>query len=132
MIGLDTNVLVRAILNDDAAWSPVAQRFLTNSLTLDRPGYINLVTLAELIWTLRKSGGYDRAKLADVVTGLLAAQNLVVERSDLVARALFTFQADGPGFADCMIAELNSAAGALETVTIDGQAKNSFHFVPLT
>lgn len=132
MIGLDTNVLARAILIDDAAWSPVAQRFLTNDLTPDRPGYINLVTLAELIWTLRKSGGYNRVKLAEVVMGLLAAQNLVVERADLVARALFSFQAGGPGFADCMIAELNSAAGALETVTIDGKAGKISHFVPLT
>ncbi|MEJ1160272.1 hypothetical protein WBG79_18470 [Prosthecomicrobium sp. N25] len=80
---------------------------------------------------MRKSGGYDREKLADVPTGLLAAQNLVVERSDLVARALFTFQSGGPGFADCLIAELNGAAGAVETVTIDGKAKTSTHFVPL-
>ncbi len=132
MIGLDTNVLVRAILNDDATWSPIAQRFLTNSLTADRPGYINLVTLAELIWTLRKSGGYTRAKLAEIVTGLLAAQNLTIERSDLVARALCAFQTGGPGLVDCLIAELNKAAGAPETVTIDGQAKKSLHFIPLT
>lgn len=132
MIGLDTNVLARAILVDDPVWTPLAQRFLTEALTTDRPGYVNLVTLAELVWTLRKSGGYSRERLADVVAGLLAAQNIVLERADVVVRALTVFQAGGPGFADCLIAELNSTAGAVHTVTIDGKAKNSTHFVSLT
>lgn len=131
MIGLDTNVLARAILVDDPKWTPVAQRFLVDGLTEDRPGYVNLVTLVELVWTLRRSGGYEKDRLAEVVTGLLAARNIVLERSDLVARALSAFQSAKPGFADCLIAELNIAAGVTHTVTIDGDASKSSHFVPL-
>ncbi|MDR3495656.1 MAG: type II toxin-antitoxin system VapC family toxin [Ancalomicrobiaceae bacterium] len=132
MIGLDTNVLARAILVDDPIWTPKAQRFLVHEITAESPGYVNLVTLAELAWTLRKSGGFDRSRLADVVVGLLGAENIVVERPDLVSRALSVYRSGGAGFADYLIAELNSAAGANCTVTIDAKAGSRPMFTPLS
>lgn len=131
MIGIDTNVLARAILQDDPKWTPVAQRFLARDLTSEFPGYINIVTLVELIWTLGKSRQFDRAKLAELITGLLAAENLIVERPDVVTRALAAFEASGAGFADYLIAELNAVAGARPTVTIDSKAGSRPMFQPL-
>jgi predicted nucleic-acid-binding protein len=132
LIGIDTNILARAILQDDPKWTPVAQRFLSVDLTADAPGYVNLVTLVELIWTLGKSRQFNRTKLSELITSLLAAENLIVERPDLVTRALAAFEAGGAGFADYLIAELNAAAGATHTVTIDGKAGSRPMFQPLT
>lgn len=131
MIGLDTNVIARTILNDDPKWSPIAIDFMLNRLTPENPGYINLITLVELVWTLRKYPGYNRKGMVDTVVGLLAAENLVIERPDLVTRALAAFEAGGAGFADYLIAELNTAAGASHTVTIDGKAGSRPMFQPL-
>ncbi len=131
MIGLDTNVIARTILNDDPKWSPVAIDFMLNKLTSENPGYINLITLVELVWTLKKLPAYNRRGMVDTIAGLLAAENLVVERPDLVTRALAAFEAGGAGFADYLIAELNTAAGATHTVTIDGKAGSRPMFQPL-
>lgn len=132
MIGIDTNVLARTILNDDPKWSPIAIHFTLHELTADNPGFVNLVTLVELLWTLRKSAQFGRDRQVEVIIGLLAAENIVVERSDLVARALASFKSGGAGFADYLIAELNSAAGADYTVTIDSRAGTRPMFTPLT
>ncbi|WP_237153396.1 PIN domain-containing protein [Oryzibacter oryziterrae] len=132
MIGIDTNVLARAILEDDPVWTPIAQTFLTQRLSAAEPGYVNQVTLVELVWTLRKTGKLGRAQLARVIAGLLAAENIVVERAELVARALRSYEIGGAGFADYLIAELNLAAGVTTTVTIDGKAANSPLFTPLS
>lgn len=132
MIGLDTNLLVRYILDDDPYWSPVVTRFLDDNLSPDRPGYINPVTLAELAWVLRRQSGYDRARFAQVIDGLLSSDSLVLGEADVVARALSSFRAGGAGFADYLIAELNQAAGAVPTVTLDRVAAKTPPFVPLS
>ncbi|OLP52531.1 hypothetical protein BJF92_02865 [Rhizobium rhizosphaerae] len=132
MIGLDTNLLVRYILDDDPHWSPIVTRFLDDNLSPERPGYINPVTLAELVWVLRRQPGYDRARLADVIDGLLVSDSLILGEADAVARALSGFRAGTAGFADHLIAELNQAAGAVRTVTLDRAAAKNPPFVPLS
>ena len=56
MIGLDTNVLVRYIMQDDAKQSLKATK-LMESLTVDEPGFVSLVSMVELGWVL--SSSYD-------------------------------------------------------------------------
>ena len=51
MIGLDTNVLVRYIMQDDAKQSPKATK-LIESLTVDAPGFLSLVSVVERGWVL--------------------------------------------------------------------------------
>ena len=59
MIGLDTNVLVRYIAQDDAAQSPKAST-LIESLTVDEPGYVTQVALVEVVWVLSSLYAADR------------------------------------------------------------------------
>lgn len=132
MIGIDSNVLVRYLLDDDPVWSPVATRFIEEQLTADEPGYVNTVVLAETVWALRRSPLFERAKLATVIEGLLEFEKFVVADRDIVGRALATFKAGGADFADFLIAEINAAAGASPTVTIDRSASNQPAFRRLT
>lgn len=129
MIGLDTNILARYILDDDPHWSPRVSQFLDTHLSTQRPGYINPITLVELVWVLRRKPGYDRAKLAAIVDGLLSSDALVVGETAAVERALASFKTGSAGFADYLIAELNEAAGASSTVTLDHQAAKNPPFV---
>lgn len=60
MTGLDTNVLVRYIVQDDAKQARLATRHLESQCTPDSPGRINVIVLCELAWVLARGYGYDR------------------------------------------------------------------------
>ncbi|GLK80670.1 PIN domain-containing protein [Methylopila turkensis] len=131
MIGVDTNVLMRYFLDDDPVWSPVADRFFEEDLTAERPGYVSPLTLAELVWSLRKHPDYQRPGMVRLLEGILAFEHLVVGEAPAVVRALAAYKVGGAGFADYLIAELNRDAGAEFTVTIDHKAGGREPFKPL-
>jgi predicted nucleic-acid-binding protein len=120
VIGLDTNVLVRYVMQDDPRQAPRATR-LIESLTPERPGFVPLVVLVELVWVLAGSYGLARSQLVTVVDGLLRSKELVLDRADVVAQALARYAA-GADFADALIERLASAAGCTQTMTFDAGA----------
>lgn len=132
MIGVDTNILVRYILDDDPVWSPPAQRFIDDDCTVDRPGYVNLVVLVELVWVLNQTPGWGKKEICTVISEFLLADNLVLEQPLLVSAALQSFKEGNADFADFIIAEVNSSAHASPTVTIDKDASKQPGFVRLT
>jgi predicted nucleic-acid-binding protein len=52
VIGLDTNVVVRYLTQDDPKQSPIATRLMEKTLSTDDPGFVSLVVLAEVVWVL--------------------------------------------------------------------------------
>lgn len=125
MIGLDTNVLARYIMQDDAVQSPLANR-LIESLTAAEPGFVPIVVVVELAWVLSSAYELSRAQLVEAFEGLLRTKELVVERAEIVWKALRSFQNASIDFADCMIAESARASGCGRSMTFDrGAAKNS-------
>lgn len=115
MRALDTNVLLRHLLQDDPVQSPVATRFLSDELSEQEPGFVSIAVLCELIWTLRSAHGADAARIADVVERLLEAKQIVVAGEEVVFAAL----ALRHDLADALVHELGRAAGCSETVTFD-------------
>jgi predicted nucleic-acid-binding protein len=125
MIGLDTNVLIRYIMQDDAKQSPLATR-LIESLTPESPGFVPLVSVIELGWVLSSAYELDRNQLVDAFEGLLRTKELVVERAEIVWKALRVLQGTNGDFADCLISCSAAAAGCRKTMTFDrGAAKSS-------
>lgn len=123
MIGLDTNVLVRYIMQDDTKQSPKASR-LIESLTVDEPGFISIVSVVELGWVLSSSYGLSREQLEQGFEALLRAKEIVIDRADLVLKALRVFKATSADFADCLIERAAASAGCDRTMTFDiGAAK---------
>ncbi|NJN00606.1 MAG: type II toxin-antitoxin system VapC family toxin [Aquincola sp.] len=114
MIGLDTNVLVRYIMQDDPKQSPKANR-LIDSLSVEQPGFVPLVAVVELVWVLSSSYGLNRAQLAAALELLLRGKELVVDRADLVLLALRRFAGGGADFADCLIESIASGVGCSAT-----------------
>jgi predicted nucleic-acid-binding protein len=121
MIGLDTNVLVRYIMQDDAKQSPKATR-LIESLTPEQPGFVPLVAVVELVWVLSASYALSRAQVAQALELLLRGKELIVEKADGVLLAVRRFQAGEADFADCLIQASASAAGCSATMTFDAGA----------
>ena len=122
MIGLDTNVLVRFITQDDPKQSAVASAFLER-LSADAPGFVTSVVLTEVTWVLSRAYKASRDECAGTVERLLRATELVVENSEAAYRALARYRnGTSVDFADALIAETCLLAGVTETVTFDRRA----------
>ena len=125
MMGLDTNVLVRYIMQDDARQSMLASR-LIESLTVDEPGFFPLVAVIELVWVLSSSFELARAQVVSALEVLLQTKEIQVERAEVVWRALRIYRDSSADFADCLVERSAAAAGCARTMTLDrGAAKNS-------
>ncbi len=124
MIGLDTNVLVRYVMQDDPRQSPRATR-LIESLSAEEPGFGPVVTLVELVWVLAGSYALDRTQVATVLDTLLRSKELLVDRADLVTQALQRFSAGSADFADALIERSANAAGCTATMSFDTGAVKS-------
>ncbi len=124
MIGLDTNVLVRHIMQDDAKQSPLANR-LVESLSAESPGFVPLVSLVELNWVLSAAYGLDSEQIVQALEGLLRTKEIVVEKAETVWKALRVFQSTGADLADCLIERSAAAAGCDRTMTFDRGAVKS-------
>lgn len=123
MIGLDTNVVVRYLVQDDLEQSAQASE-LIDALTESDPGYLSLVTIVELYWVLRTAYKVDAVRCANMIEGLLDARELRVGDA-AIARVALINSANGPHFADAVIAELGRVAGCTHTVTFDRHAARS-------
>ena len=122
MIGVDTNVLVRYLTQDDPVQSPRARHIIEQRLTVDRPGFISLVTIAETVWVLGRSYAMSPAAIAAIVQDLLRSTTLIVQNEREVFTALFTFESGAASFSDALIAALGRWAGCSATLTFDRKA----------
>lgn len=121
MIALDTNVLVRFLVQDDTDQARIAGDIF-DQLTDAEPGFVSREVLIELVWVLERAYGYGRAQIAGALDGLLSSTELRIEAGDDVGSALDLYRNDGFGFADLMIAAAARRAGAAELVTFDRKA----------
>ena len=124
MIGLDTNVLVRYIMQDDATQAPKATK-LIEGLSSDSPGYVPVVAVVELVWVLSSSFGLQRAQIVKVLEILLRSEQLLVDQAEHVVRATRAYSGGSADFADCLIERTASAAGCSQTMTFDLAAAKS-------
>ena len=124
MIGLDTNVLVRYIMQDDAKQSKLASR-LMESLTVDEPGFVPLVGVVELVWVLSSSYDLVRTQIVSVLELLLQTREIQAENAEVVWRAVRLYRASAADFADCLLERSAAAAGCARTLSFDrGAVKN--------
>ena len=127
MIGLDTNVLVRYIVQDDPKQARLATRHIETQCTSESPGRINVIVLCELAWVLTRGYGYDRRMVSAVIRRILSSPELLVAEDEAVWQALKIYEQGTAGFAEYLLGLLNHRAGASPTVTFDRKAaKESF------
>ncbi len=124
MIGIDTNVVVRYLTKDDPIQTTLAVKTI-RSLTADEPGFISLVTIAELTWVLETCYRFDKVELVEVLGTLVASQEVKLERAEVVSQALRMFAAGTADFSDCLIERSGHAAGCMYTFTFDQEAATS-------
>lgn len=118
MIGLDTNVLVRYVTQDDPVQSAKASE-LIESLTTASPGFISLVSIVELVWVLQSCYQSAKSEVVTVLETLLRTRELTIEHAEVIWQALRKFTANKAEFADCLIERCAHAAGCEYTATFD-------------
>jgi len=124
VIGLDTNVLVRHIVQDNPAEGRAASALIASRCSADDPGVVSLVVLCELVWVLDCGYGYDRGAIAAVLRQVLSVEDLLVDRSELAWQALHLYQNGKADFADYLIGLSHRDQGAAVTCTFDRRASS--------
>ena len=119
MIGLDTNLLVRYLTQDDPDQAAFATRIFETELTEDAPGFIGLVVLIEIAWVLQRLYRASAEEIRETVTDLLGSRTIVVENRDVVTRALALSRQNSCGFADAIIAASAFNAGCDKVISFD-------------
>jgi predicted nucleic-acid-binding protein len=122
MIGLDTNILVRYLAQDDPIQSPLATDIFEFRLTEENPGFISIVALVETVWVLDRAYGLSDNEIAAALERLLQADTLVVENEQEVFTATVALKAGRGSFADALIGALGVRAGCACTLTFDKTA----------
>jgi predicted nucleic-acid-binding protein len=119
VIGIDTNVLLRLLTEDDAAQAAAVRRLLAPLDAVAESVLINDIVLVETLWTLRRLYGFDRAGQAEVLGHLLSALTFGFEDREVLSQALTLFIESSADFSDCLIAAKNTRWGCESTATFD-------------
>lgn len=122
MIGIDTNVLVRYIAQDDPKQSALATKFIEKQCTEKSPGFIGIITLVELVWVSETCYGASKQDILVLLRQLLSTRQLIIQDSETVWKAYHLFQAGNADFADFLVDRIASANGCSVTVTFDKKA----------
>jgi len=122
MIGLDANIVVRYLVQDDPVESVIANDIFERRLTDGEPGFLSVVALAEAVWVLDRTYRFETSEIVTALERLIGFKNLVIEHRPEVAKA-FRMLEDGLGsFADALIGALGTSAGCSATLTFDRAA----------
>jgi predicted nucleic-acid-binding protein len=119
MIGLDTNVLVRYLTQDDPVQSRRARDILDRELTAAEPGFVSVVAMVETAWVLERTYDFSDQEIAATVESMLQADALVIENEREAFTAMIAVKEGRGSFADALIAELGARAGCTYTLTFD-------------
>lgn len=120
-VGIDTNVLVRYLTQDDAKQAQAAALFL-EALSVERRGFVSNIVVVELIWVLSRTYKEPRQAIAAILTELFSMPVLVFESPVLLHEALVAYRQSTADFSDLLIQASAHAAGCAYTVTFDQNA----------
>ena len=122
MIGLDTNILVRFLTQDDPIQSPRATEIIERRLTEENPGFVSIVAMVETVWVLDRAYRLAANEIAAAVERMLQTDVLVVENEQEVFSAMIALKQGQGSFAHAVIAALGMRAGCSCTLTFDQKA----------
>ena len=124
MIGIDTNIIIRYITQDDETQSQKANDLIDNQLSIKQQGFITLLSMVEISWVLESCYKQDRHEVLSILNDLLAIRQLVVEQSDIAYLAIKRCHENTKtDFSDALIAIINEHKGCDVTYTFDKNAQ---------
>ena len=126
MPALDTNVLVRYVVQDDEAQLAAARKLIRKCVADGQTLFVPVTVVLELEWVLRASFGYAKDEVMEVLSNLFSAAEMTFESERALEVALQLYRKGPADFADCLHISLVAQAGELPLWTFDkGAAKVS-------
>ena len=119
MPALDTNVLVRYVVGDDAIQLATAKRLISRSVADGETLFISVTVVLELEWVLRSSFGFGKDDVMLTLSSLFAAAELSFQDERALEVALQLFREGSADFADCLHVALGAQAGEQPLWTFD-------------
>jgi predicted nucleic-acid-binding protein len=124
MPALDTNVLVRYVVQDDSSQFAAAKRLVGRCVSAGQPLFVPVTVTLELEWVLRASYGYIKDDVLQALSSLFSAAELTFESERALEVALHLYREGSADFADCVHIALAAQAGEQPLWTFDkGAAK---------
>jgi len=120
MIALDTNVLIRFLVEDDVAKSRRATALIEGAVAREEQLFVSDIVMCETVWVLSSAYRFSRTEIVDALSQLLRARSVVFNSADSIARALDAYRKEKGDFADYLIREHARSAGADTVATFDG------------
>jgi predicted nucleic-acid-binding protein len=120
-VGIDANVLLRALLHDSPEQSAASRAFL-ETLDPEKRGYVGITALLEVFWVLDRRNRVPRDRVAAAFDMLLTLEFVEFESFDCIRRAIAAYSDGGVDFPDVLLAERNREAGCATTMTFDNRA----------
>jgi len=115
-ITADTNVLIRAVVQDNVEQAAIAVQQLRNASLIA----VSLPCLCEFVWVLKRVYQFDNQAIAQAIRALLETQTVAMNRPS-VERGLMLLEAGGD-FADGVMAVEGAWLGGETFVSFDRKA----------
>jgi predicted nucleic-acid-binding protein len=131
MIGLDTNILLRYLLEDDLLQAELASNLIRKIGEEDGTCFLNNIVLCELVWVLETGYHYDKKIIISVLEKVISARQFVFENQAILWRALHEYRKNRADFSDQLISQINLTQGCEYTLTFDKKAGKSSGFAHL-
>ena len=122
MIALDTNVLVRYLVEDEAKQAEAARKLL-EALAPTRSGFVCRKAMMELVWVLKWTYGQSRERISAVLEDLMATDGLVVDAVADMARSAMRYRHGVADFSDLMIARRRGAGWGAPALHVRPQGR---------
>lgn len=129
MLGIDTNVLVRFLVQDDELQFEKVRKLIKREVAAGRKVYINHLVLMETEWVLRSRYTVSKDQIIAAISGLLEAIDVQFEDEPVIEEALFNWKEATADFADCLIGAKNRRMGCTTTATFDSKASKIPGFI---
>lgn len=131
MIGLDANVIIRYVTQDEPRQAKIAERAIEQAVSRGEKLWVQPIILCELVWVLEGAYGYQKNAIIPVLEQILRTARFEIVDKDIVRRALDEFKEDGADFADYLIGRANERDGVQTTLTFDKSLKGCRQFTVL-
>lgn len=122
MAALDTNVLVRYVVQDDSGQLATARRLIEACVAEGRPLFVPVTVTLEFEWVLRASYGFTKDDVLQVLSSLFSAAELSFESERALEVALHLYRESTADFADCLHIAAATEAGAQPLWSFDKSA----------
>jgi predicted nucleic-acid-binding protein len=117
--GIDTNVLVRYIANDDLKQAEAVDRLFGDCSLAGEDLFVPVIVLCELVWVLERVYGQTKPQIVAVLERLLGLDLLRFEQESVVRQSLIRFRTGKASFPAYVIGEISRQAGCRDTVSFD-------------